>query len=151
MASSMKIEFSEKDDLRQACYEATVDLVRYTTHLEGIAQRCEKHFPEVAAGLRGTVAGIGQYLQGVEGKWRTLANEHARAALSGPDFAEHMWAYEFCRDPRAALLLMGSLAGVASAKPDLTFWQALTLARVKLGDMQPLIEQLLASSPRRAQ
>jgi hypothetical protein len=151
MASSMTIEFSDKADLRQACYEATVDLTRYIAHLEGIAARAEKHFPEVAAGLRGTAAGFKQYLRGVDGEWHTSGNDWAHEHLSGPNFVEHMWAYEFCRDPRAAMLLMGCIAGVASAKPDLTFWQVLGLARIKLSDMEPLIEQLLASSPRRAQ
>lgn len=150
-ASSMKIEFTEKADLKQACYEASVDITRYVEHLKGIADRCEKHFPEVAAGLRGTAAGIAQHLRGVDGDWRTPQMEQVREVLTGPLFAEHMWAYEFCRDPRGALMLMGCLAGIASAKPEITFMQALTLARVKIENLQPLIEQLLASSPSRAQ
>jgi hypothetical protein len=149
--SSMKIEFHDKNDLKQACYEATVDLTLYIAHLEDIAQRAAKFFPEVAAGLRGSADGLKQYLRGVDGEWRTPGNEALRKTLSGPQFEVHLWAYEFCRDPRGAVLIMGCLAAVAEAKPELTFWQALNEARGKLGDLQPLVEALLESSPRRTQ
>jgi hypothetical protein len=147
--SSMVAKFTRKEDLKQACYEATLDLNLYIVHLEDIARRSEENFPEIAAGLRGTTAGIAQYLRGVDGEWRTRANVDLHEYLSQPDFLEHMWAYEFCRDPRAATMLMGCLAAVACSKPDLNFWEALRVAKVKLMDFEPLIEQLLASSPLR--
>jgi hypothetical protein len=149
--SSMKIEFHEQADIVQACYEASVDIVRYVDHLKNIAERCEEHFPEIAAGLRGSAAGIAQYLRGVDGGWETQANVDLRGALSLPDFKEHMWAYEFCRNPRCAVVLMGCLAATAAAKPNLTFWEALAESRAKMSDLQPLIEKLLASSPMRRQ
>lgn len=149
--SSMVAEFTRAEDIKQACYEATVDITVYMGHLENIAKRCENNFPEIAAGLRGTAAGIGQNLHGVTGEWRTPANEDLRAAVSLEDFHEHMWAYEFSRDPRGGVVLLGCMAAVAAAKPDLNFWEVMKIARVKLSDMEPLIEQLLQSSPRRAQ
>lgn len=147
--SSMKIEFHDKNDLKQACYEAALDITHYIEHLEGIARRCEKNFPEVSAGLHGTADGLKQYLRGVDGEWRTKGNEMLRAELTGPQYESHAWAYEFCRDPRGAVLIMGCLAAIAATRPDLTFWQALAAARDKLGDLQPLVEELLASSPLR--
>lgn len=147
----MVMKFTRKDDLRQACYEATIDLTHYTEHLKGIADRCEENFPEVAECLRGTAAGIGKYFRGIDGEWVTAANEQLRADLSTPEFHDHLWAYEFCRDPRAALLLFGNMVGIAAAKPDLTFWETLKASRTKLSDMAPLIEKLLGTSPLRAQ
>lgn len=149
MGSSMVVEFTRKEDLEQACYEATVDITRYIAHLDGIAFRCEENFPEVAAGLRGSAAGIGQYLKGIDGEWKTWMNSELHKVLSRPEFEDHLWAYEFCRDPRAALMLIGAMAAVASAKEDLTFWEVLKVARGKFSDMEPLIEQLLGSSPMR--
>jgi hypothetical protein len=145
----MKIEFRDPSDLQQACYEATVDLTVYITHLKDIARRCEKNFPEVAEGLRGTAAGIGRYLRGVDGKWFTDANLQQALVLRKEDFHNHLWAYEFSRDPRAASILLGCMAAISTAKPDLTFYEALDESRLKLSNLEPLIEQLLASSPAR--
>lgn len=148
--SSAKIEFTRREDLQQACYEASVDVLVYVEHIRDIARRCEKTFPEVAEGLRGTAAGLAQYMRGVDGEWRTMSTEalHEIFTERGP-FKDYLWAYEFCRDPRAALLLMGNLAAVASAKQELTFWQALEESRSKLSDWEPLIAKLLESSPLR--
>ena len=150
-ASSMKIEFTDKADLKQACYEATLDLVRYITHIRGIAERAQEHFPEVAAGLQGSADGIAKYLRGIDGEWQTRTTEQLHDVLDTEQFRVHMWAYEYCRDPRGALLLIGTLAGVASVEPDAPFWKVLAEARVRLSHLEPLIEQLLASSPRRTQ
>jgi len=148
--SSMKIEFREQADLKQACYEATVDLVRYIEHLKGIAARCRKNFPEVANGLEGSAHGIGQYLRGVDGSWKSRMSEDLKGLLQTPDFESHLWAYEFSRDPRCALLLLGGMAAVASVQPELRFWDTLAETRKRLSNLEPLIERLLASSPLRS-
>lgn len=150
MPSSMKIKFTDAQDLRQACYEATLDLNLYISHLKTIAQRCREHFPEVAEGLEGSASGIGQYLKGIDGQWITEANVNLRTVLTEGDFRNHLWAYEFSRDPRAGLMLLGCMAAVAAAKPEVTFWQAMDLSREKLSNLAPLIENLLASSPLRS-
>ena len=150
-ASSMVAKFTHKEDLKQACYEATVDITFFIGHLENIAKRCEENFPEIAAGLRGSAAGIGQYLRGLDGEWITAANLDLSTALERENFHEQLWAYEFSRDPRGGVMLLGCMAAIASAKPDLTFWEVMRAARIKLMDFEPLIEQLLKSSPRRAQ
>jgi len=147
--NSMVIEFCDKNDLDYACYSATLDITLYITHLAGIAKRCEKNFPEVAEGLRGTADGLKQHLQGVDGEWRTPSTEGMREILSTDSFKDFRWSYEFCRDPRAAQLLVGCCVAIAGAKPEMTFWEVLTLARGKLSTMEPLIERLLASSPLR--
>lgn len=147
--SSAVIEFSRLEDLKQACYEATVDLNLYLAHLENIAKRCEKNFPETATAIRGCAHGIAQNLHGIDGEWVAGSLEEMRDTLSREEFLNHLWAYNFARDPRAALMLMGSMMAVASVNPELTFWQVLSLARSKLMDLEPLIEQLLKSSPMR--
>lgn len=149
--SSMVIEFTRKEDLEQACYEVTLDLNLYINHLLGIAERCEKHFPEVAHGLRGSAAGIGQYLRGIDGDWKHGSQEKIRETLAEPEFCDQLWAYEFARDPQAGLILLGAMMGIAAAKPYLTFYETLVAARTKMMDFAPLIEELLNSSPRRTQ
>lgn len=147
--TSMVHEFKRPEDLEQACYEARVDLSVFIGHINDIAARCRAHFPEVADGLNGSAAGMARYLKGLEGKWVTSANNDLHEVLQQPEFSSHMWAYEFTRDPRAGVMLMGTMAAIASVKPELTFWQALAEARGKLSDWEPLIEQLLAFSPQR--
>lgn len=151
MGNGIVIEFTRQEDLKQACYEATLDLQLYIAHIMDLVGRSQKYFPEVAAGLHGSASGIGQYLRGIDGDWKTAATEDLHKILSDDRFRDHQWAYEFCRDPRCALILFGWMAAVAAAKPELTFWEVLGQAREKLGDMAPLIENLLASSPRRTQ
>jgi hypothetical protein len=148
----MVIEFSRQEDIKQACYEATVDLSTFVIHLHNIAKRCEKNFPEIAAGLRGSADGIMHYLEGIEGTVpRTRSIEELRTTLNQPDFLNHLWAYDFCRDPRGALLIFGCMCAYAAAKPSMTFWEALAEARGKMETFEAVIEKLLASSPRRTQ
>jgi hypothetical protein len=145
----MKMKFTDEEDLKQACYEAAVDLVPYIDHIMSIAQRAKENFPEVANGLEGAAAGITQHLRGLDGKWKTSMNEGLHAVLARPEFEDHAWAYEFCRDPRGAVMLMGALAAFCAAKPESTFWEALKDARESLSRFEPLIQSLLNSSPLR--
>ncbi len=129
LGSSMKMEFTEQKDVKQALHEVEIDLRVFRNHIAGFARRMKKHFPEIAAGLDGTASALAKLSVGLDGEWRTMANEELRQRLSDPNFAAHMWVYELTRDPAMGVILIGIMTAIAAADPGLPFFDVLIEAK----------------------
>jgi hypothetical protein len=129
LGSSMKMEFTEQKDVKQALHEVEIDLRVFRNHIAGFARRMRKNFPETAAGLDGTASALSKLSLGLDGEWRTLGNEELRKRLNSPNFGVHMWVYQLTRDPSMAVALLGVLTAIAASDPQLPFFDVLIEAK----------------------